>query len=86
LRIVAFPTPPPRILAASVSGTNMIFAATNGVPGGLCAVLTSTNLGLPTSQWRVVATNAFDVNGGLIFTNPIDPLFAQTFYQLRLLP
>ncbi|HTA95421.1 MAG TPA: hypothetical protein VK769_04785, partial [Verrucomicrobiae bacterium] len=76
--------PPPAIAnIVSSGGANLIFSGANGVPGGTYYVLVSTNLALPVSQWPVMSTNAFDVNGNFIFTNPVDANMYQQFYMLR---
>jgi hypothetical protein len=60
------------------------FTATNGVPDSPCAIISSTNLGLPLEQWTVLATNFFDASGKFSYTNPTALNPPQTFYALRL--
>jgi len=74
----------PRISALALWGTNLVIGGTNGFPDGLYYVLTSTNVATPLNQWLPVSTNPFDVNGGFIFTNPMNPGAAQLFYLLQL--
>jgi hypothetical protein len=47
----------PGISAVSLSGTNLVLSATNGVAGGTYHVLTSTNLAAPLKQWTSIETN-----------------------------
>lgn len=84
LRIVSAPTPPPVIVAPGLSGTNLIFAGTNGVPGWPCLVLTTTNLIQPLSAWEVIGTNVFDGSGSLAFTNGFSAGTPQRFYRLEM--
>ena len=64
-----------------VSGN--VFTGSNGIPGWSCALLGSSNLGLPASQWQVLATNTFDANGNLCFTT--SPAANQSqFYLLKI--
>lgn len=75
---------PVAIQISAANGTNFVFTGSNGNAGAPYYVLTSTNLGLPLSNWMVIATNNFDGNGDFIFTNPADPATPQTFYILQL--
>jgi autotransporter-associated beta strand protein len=75
--------PSPVISTFSLSGLNLVVAGSNGGPGGTYWLLGSSNLNLPASNWMVIATNAFDSNGGFIYTNPIDPSAPQFFYMLK---
>lgn len=82
--IVSSPTPPPGISAISFDGTNVMLSATNGVPGWACYVLNSANLSLPLAQWQCIATNNFDQNGNVNFTNPPATSGSQQFFILQL--
>jgi autotransporter-associated beta strand protein len=84
LGVVSSPTPPPRFSAVGVTGANIVFSATNGVPNWPCWLLASTNLALPLNQWTVIATNTFDGSGNLGFTNAANLKVPQTFYLLKL--
>jgi hypothetical protein len=68
----------------TLSGANLVFSGSNGIPFRQYYVLASTNLGLPLATWPVVSTNAFDASGDFSFTNPPNPNAPQTFYILRL--
>jgi autotransporter-associated beta strand protein len=84
LGIVSAPTSPPNFGNLVFNGNNFTFSGAGGVPGWTYYILATTNLGLPASQWPVIATNAFDANGNFNFTNNPDPNASQTFYLLRL--
>jgi autotransporter-associated beta strand protein len=84
LGIVSSSTPPPGISAISFDGTNVMLSATNGVSGWACYVLNSTNLSLPIAQWQCIATNNFDQNGNVNFTNPPATSSGQQFFILQL--
>ena len=74
----------PVINSVSLSGTNIVISGTNGARGGNYYILTSTNLGLPSSNWLRLSTNPFDAAGNFIFTNPLDTAQSQLFYFLQL--
>ncbi|MGH3631275.1 MAG: LamG-like jellyroll fold domain-containing protein, partial [Sciscionella sp.] len=83
LELMVLPAPP-RIVAVTVSGGNLIFNGTNGAADWPYYVLTSTNLALPMTNWTIIATQAFNAGGNFSFTNSPDPNTPQSFYQLRL--
>jgi PKD repeat protein len=78
----------PSIAAISLSGTNLVINANNGLSGLTYLVLMSTNLTLPPSQWMPVATNVLNTSGNftLTATNAVDPNAPQRFYRLELSP
>ncbi len=82
IEVVAGPTGP-AIAGISVSGTNVIIAGSNGTPNAPYAVLTSTNVALPLSNWVSIVTNQFDSSGNYSFTNGITPIVPQRYYRLR---
>ena len=84
VKLVAAPTTPPGFGSTILSGMNLVFSGSNGVPLGTYYVLTTTNLILPLASWTCVATNLFDSGGNFIFTNAFNPNLMQTFYALRL--
>jgi uncharacterized repeat protein (TIGR03806 family) len=73
----------PRFGNLNVSGSNLIFNGSNGLPGGNYYVLSSSNVALPLGQWTRIATNPFDLNGAFNFTNGIGTN-ASLFYLLQL--
>jgi hypothetical protein len=60
--------PPPGITGISLSGTDVVFAATNGAAGATYFVMSSTNVALPPRQWTPVATNLLTANGNFRIT------------------
>ena len=60
--------PKPGITGISLSGTNVIIAATNGAAGGTYYVLSSTNAALPLNQWLTVATHVLSASGNFSIT------------------
>jgi hypothetical protein len=71
-----------------MSGTNLVVNGTN-LNGGSSfhyAVLYSTNLSLPVSQWTSLATNEFNSDGTFTFTNPINGSQPSTFYTTKAVP
>jgi hypothetical protein len=77
--------PRPGIAAISLSGTDVILSATNGVVGGAYYVLGSTNFLLPLNQWTPVAFNVPVANGNftLTVTNGVNSNAPQQFFILQ---
>ena len=75
---------PPPVLGLSPSGPDLIFTASGGPAGGTNYLLTTTNLTVPPSQWVSLATNQFDVTGGVLVTNLPAIGLSSSFYRLRL--
>ena len=65
------------------SGSEMVLRGSGGTPNGSYLVLTSTNVGLPTANWTVVATNQFDGSGNFTFTNALSTEVPQQFFILQ---
>lgn len=59
---------PPVISGLTVSGANLVLSASNGVAGGTCRVLTSTNITAPLNEWTPMATNILAGNGNFTIT------------------
>jgi hypothetical protein len=78
------PLPQPRITAFTLNGSNVVISGTNGLPGWTYDLLTSTNLGLPLTNWTRTFTNQFSANGSFVITNAISPFTPQQFYLLQL--
>ncbi len=69
------------------SGTNLVINATNGIPGTMYSVMTTTNVALPLSQWKVVSTNnLWRVLGAatITATNAVSPAARQQFFVLKM--
>jgi len=79
---VVQPTPEPRFTDVFHTTDGLVLEGTNGPVGGLYVVLATTNLALPLTHWRPVATNMFGPHGQFTITNPILPGVPQQFYQL----
>jgi autotransporter-associated beta strand protein len=76
-------TVPPAINRTVAIGNNLVLSGTGGTPNWNYYVLTTTNLSLPTGQWKRVATNAFDGVGNFICTNQIDSDSALVLFRLQ---
>jgi len=75
---------PPPPLALSRAGSELILASSGGPAGGTNYLVATTNLALPPAQWLRVATNKFDLSGGVAFTNAIAPGLPREFYRVGL--
>lgn len=84
LSVISSPTLPPVFSKVKVSGSNFIFNGTNGISNWPYYVLASTNISLPLTNWMIVSTNLFDVQGRFNFTNPQNPMIPQMLYMLKL--
>jgi hypothetical protein len=72
----------PHIDSNAVVGEQFLLNC-SGPLNGSCTLLATTDCSQPLSSWTPVATNAFDTNGLLSFTNTINLAIPATFYQLR---
>ena len=84
LSVVSSPTPLPTFGALRVDADGINLSGSNGVPSWPYLLLTATNLGLPLTNWTVVATNAFDASGNFSITNPPNPEVTPVFYRLMM--
>lgn len=82
-RLFSLSASQPVIGSLALVAGNLVLAGSNGVAGGTCYVLTSTNLATPISEWSPISTNNFDMNGNFNITSPIDPSVSQSFYMLK---
>lgn len=83
------PTTNASISTATLSGTNVLIHGTNNnVPNTMFhyAVLTSTNISLPLSNWTAVVTNPFNPDGTFDYTNPIVPGTPRQFIDVQAVP
>ena len=80
LRLTNAPTA--RLLGATLRGTNICINATNGSPGIVVYLQATTNLAAP-SPWPRVATNYFNANGALIWTNAVMQKPPVSFFRLE---
>jgi autotransporter-associated beta strand protein len=75
--------PQPKILAPSVSGTNLVFSGTNGFANRGYYLLATTNLTFPLASWTRLATNTFDEHGNFSVSTPIVPTIPSRFYSIQ---
>jgi hypothetical protein len=68
----------------AVAGDSFILSGTGGVSNGTYYVLISSNLLVPLTGWKHIATNQFDSTGHFIFTNTAQTNAPQQFYLLQL--
>jgi hypothetical protein len=76
-----------RIASLQVSGANLLLGC-SGPGSGTLYVLSTTNLALPLTQWRPVATNVLSGDGPftLTATNAIFPNARAQFFILSTMP
>jgi len=75
---------PSPTLALAQSGTDLVFGGSGGPAGGTNYLVAATDLASPVATWPEVATNQFDLEGSLSFTNPIPAVVPHQLYRLRL--
>ena len=76
-----------RITSISPAGGNTLVLQGDGGPtngGAYYWLRCTTNLALPLTNWSVVATNPFDLNGNFSNQIPMTPGTPQVFYRLQL--
>jgi hypothetical protein len=76
----------PVITSIRFSGTDIVLTAANGVAGGTCCTLASTNVTLPLSQWTPVMTNVLATDGDFVvtLTNAVNAgTLRQQFFMLQ---
>ena len=77
------PPAQPCVTQTLICAQGVVLRGTNGTPGGVYQVLSSTNLLRPLAQWAAIATNRFDSNGSFDCTNAVTALTPR-FYRLLL--
>ena len=85
---VSTPSTNASILKTTLVGTNLVLHGTNNNVGQnfQYAVLTSTNLSIPLSNWTSLSTNPFNVDGTFDYTNPIVPAQPRGFFDVKVVP
>jgi fibronectin-binding autotransporter adhesin len=83
IKLVSSITSPPTITGVNLNGTNISMTVTNGTPGSLFYLLSSTNVATPLSNWAKLATNVFDFSGNASFSFTNGITGAQRFYILQ---
>jgi len=87
--VAAAPTKNAQILGTTWSGGSLIIYGTNNnVPNTSFhyEVIASTNLTVPLTNWTVLTTNGFDLNGTFHYTNSIDPTKPALFLDTVAVP
>jgi hypothetical protein len=82
LKVIVAPLAPV-INEVKILAGNLIFGGTNGTATSNYVVLVSTNLNASRTNWTLLATNAFDINGAFHVTNLIVPGISQRFYCIQ---
>jgi len=82
---VAVSPPQPALGGLSFSAGNLTIPVSNGFVGATYCVLTSTNLGLPLSQWTPLTTNVLSASGDftIAVANPASQSIPQQFYTIQ---
>ncbi len=65
---------------------NLIFSGSGGTANANYAVLTTTNVTTPSTNWLSLVTNSFDTTGAFSVTNAISSGTPQRYYRLKLVP
>jgi hypothetical protein len=73
----------PVISSISISPAGLSMSGSNGVASVNYYVLTSTNLGVPLTNWTILLTNQFDTGGNFMLTNFASPAAPQQFYLIQ---
>lgn len=82
LRVIA-PALPDKIHIFT-TGSSVILSGTNGTPGSVYRVLSSTDIALPVASWTPIYTNSLSASGAFSFTNLVNPSEPQRFFILDL--
>jgi len=84
----AAPTTNANILSVKLSGNNLLIHGTNNNGGQnfRYAVLSSTNIATPLSNWTSVVTNPFNADGTFDYSTPVDPTQPRVFIDVKAVP
>jgi hypothetical protein len=74
---------PPGFGSIALSGPNIILSGTNGTPGTSFAILTATNIILPSSLWTTQAVGTFLIDGIFSYTNALNRGEPMRFYRIK---
>lgn len=78
-----FSPPGPLVIThANTAANDILLSGTGGTPGWDYSVLGSTNLSLPASNWPVVGSNTFAVDGSFAWTHPMSPELDGRYFRL----
>jgi hypothetical protein len=73
----------PTISSSGISGGNLVLAGKGGTPSAGFSWLTTTNVGLPLSEWTTNSTGTFDGGGNFSSSIPIDHSEPAQFFLLK---
>lgn len=73
----------PSITQTLLQDGNMLISGTGGQPYAPYAILASTNVSTPLTQWTSIQTSAFNNAGAFTFTNTPAPNSPQLYYRLQ---
>ena len=73
----------PKVDSVAWSTNQLVIHGTNGTPGAVYYVMTTTNLALPLAQWTPIFTNTFDGGGNCAFTNAYHTDVPQQFDRIQ---
>ncbi len=76
----------PSISNVSVTGTNLVLNAVNGISGQNCSMLATPDLRLPRDEWTLVASNSLSAGGDFTITatNAVSIAAPVQFYTLKI--
>ncbi|HWF18677.1 MAG TPA: hypothetical protein VG754_05390 [Verrucomicrobiae bacterium] len=75
--------PIPVITGFSFSGSNIVFAGTNGYPLDGFKVLTSTNVAAPLTNWTTFSTGSYNASGNFAVTNAVTNSVPAQFFIIK---
>jgi hypothetical protein len=71
------------ITGITLSGTTLTLSGTNGSPGMTYSVLATTDLALPLTNWTLVASDVYNVDGNFSITIDVNLNHSRQFYLLK---
>jgi hypothetical protein len=74
---------PLQITSALLAGSNLVFGGSGGSAGGTYYALASTNPAAWMTNWALVVTNTFGMDGSFSVTNVVDPAKPRQFFRLQ---
>jgi autotransporter-associated beta strand protein len=80
--VVTAVKPTPHVVGVSIVSGSLVFSGTNGLAYGAYAILSTTNLATPLTNWTQVGSGYFDGNGNCGATNAINPGEPARYYLL----
>ena len=83
LRIQPAVSSRPTISSSAYNGSTLVMSGANGPANGGYAVVSSTNVAAPLTNWSVAGFGAFDASGNFSFTNTVSSGTPKIFFRLR---